>query len=182
MLAIAGRFAEGWWPVGNFTPEDYAAQLGRMRQSAEAAGRDPAAISAAATVVCLIGEEDEIAEMVQAPLVKAYMLQMRADFLKTFGFDHPLGPDWKGIHDFDPRELTRGKIIDFLDKVDTKALLAALPHGTPRRMAEIMKGYVEAGLEIPNFLDYGGMAGLKFAARSPAKVRAAEDELVRLMG
>jgi phthiodiolone/phenolphthiodiolone dimycocerosates ketoreductase len=182
MLGIAGRWAEGWWPVGNFTPEDYAAQLGRVRQSAEAAGRDPMAITAAATVVCLIGEDDEIAEMVQAPLVKAYMLQMRADFLKKFGFDHPLGPGWKGIHDFDPRELTREKIIDFLGKVDTKALLAALPHGTPKRMAQIMKGYLDAGLEAPNFLDYGGMAGLKFAARSPAKVRAAEDELARLAG
>jgi phthiodiolone/phenolphthiodiolone dimycocerosates ketoreductase len=34
---------------------------------------------------------------------------------------------------------------------------------------------------VPNFLDYGGMAGLKYAARSPQKMRDAEDELIRLM-
>ena len=31
-------------------------------------------------------------------------------------------------------------------------------------------------------LDYGGMAGLKYALRSPQKVRDAEDELLRLVG
>jgi phthiodiolone/phenolphthiodiolone dimycocerosates ketoreductase len=31
-------------------------------------------------------------------------------------------------------------------------------------------------------MDYGGMAGLKFAARSAQKVREAEDELLRLVG
>ena len=34
---------------------------------------------------------------------------------------------------------------------------------------------------MPKILDYGGMAGLKFAARSPQKVREAEDELMRLV-
>jgi phthiodiolone/phenolphthiodiolone dimycocerosates ketoreductase len=181
MLSITGRNAEGWWPVGNYTPEDYAAQLGRVRQSAEAAGRDPMGVTAAAVMVCLIGEADEIAEMVQAPLVKAYMLQVRGDYVKKLGFTHPFGDDWKGIHELDPTKLTRADIIDFLAKVDAEALLAVLPHGTPKELARTMKGYIEAGVEVPNFLDYGGMAGLKFAARSPQKMRDAEDELIRLM-
>jgi phthiodiolone/phenolphthiodiolone dimycocerosates ketoreductase len=57
-----------------------------------------------------------------------------------------------------------------------------LPHGTPRRVAEQVKGYVEAGLQVPRILDYGGMGGLRFGARSAEKVRATEDELIRLMG
>jgi hypothetical protein len=35
---------------------------------------------------------------------------------------------------------------------------------------------------VPKILDYSGMAGLKFAARSPAKVQEAEDEFMRLVG
>jgi phthiodiolone/phenolphthiodiolone dimycocerosates ketoreductase len=35
---------------------------------------------------------------------------------------------------------------------------------------------------VPKILDYGGMAGLRFGARSAQKVRDAEDELLRLTG
>ena len=121
-------------------------------------------------------------EIVQAPLVKAYILQVRADYLKTHGFDHPMGPDWNGIHDFDPGKLTRPILLDFLSKVTPEMVLAVVPHGTPKRLAQVMKAYLDAGVEVPNFLDYGGMAGLKYAARSPQKMRDAEDELMRLLG
>ncbi len=42
--------------------------------AAERAGRDPMAIVPAITQICLIGDDDEIAEMLEAPLVKAIML------------------------------------------------------------------------------------------------------------
>src|SRR3546814_7802277 len=44
MLDIAGRYADGWWPAGAWTPEDFAAKLGALRPSDERAGRDPLAI------------------------------------------------------------------------------------------------------------------------------------------
>ncbi|MGA7054293.1 MAG: LLM class flavin-dependent oxidoreductase, partial [Mycobacterium sp.] len=49
-------------------------------------------------------------------------------------------------------------------------------------VANIIKNFVDAGLRVPKILDYGAMAGLKFAASSAANVRTAEDELVRLCG
>ncbi|OBK30004.1 hypothetical protein A5659_03680 [Mycobacterium sp. 1165196.3] len=39
-----------------------------------------------------------------------------------------------------------------------------------------------SGLRVPKILDYGAMAGLKYAQASAANVLAAEDELVRLCG
>lgn len=69
-----------------------------------------------------------------------------------------------------------------LKKVNVEALLAIVPHGTPQQIARTLKGYVEAGLRVPKILDYGGMAGLNYAARSARKVRDAEDELLRLVG
>jgi len=183
MLGITGRFADGWWPVGNFTPEDYAGQLSRVREAAERAGRDPLAIETAAVLVCLLGEDaEELRRIAEAPLVKAYLLQMRGDFVRKFGVVHPFGDEWKGIHEFDPRLLTREIIVDFLEQVDAKMVLSVIPNGTPKEMALKMKAYIDAGLRVPNFLDYGGMAGLAFGARSAAKVRAAEDELMRLLG
>ena len=48
-------------------------------------------------------------------------------------------------------------------------------------MARTVKGFCDAGLRVPKILDYSGMAGLAFAARSAAKVRETEDELLRLV-
>jgi phthiodiolone/phenolphthiodiolone dimycocerosates ketoreductase len=182
MLGITGRFADGWWPVGNYTVEDYSAQLGRVREFAERADRDPMKIATAAVVVCLLGDSaEELRKIAEQPMVKAYFLQMRGDYVRKFGHVHPFGDNWEGFHGMDARLLTRDVILDMVGKIDAQMVLDCVPNGTPREMARVMKGYVEAGVQAPNFLDYGAMAGLSYAARSAAKVRAAEDELMRLV-
>ena len=182
MLAITGRHADGWWPAGCWSPDDYAEKLKLIRESADRAGRDPTAIVPAFIITCLIGDEAELAEIVQAPLIKAYVMQIPAAVMRQYGYEHPLGPDWRGYHDIDPRLLTRDKILALLAKVDVQSILDIVPHGTPKQVARIVKGYCDAGLRVPKILDYGGMAGLEYAARSPQKVREAEDELMRLVG
>ena len=183
MLDIAGRHADGWWPAGAWTPEHYAHMLGAVRASAERAGRDPLAITPCFIQVCLIGEDEQaLADILRAPLVKAFLLQVSADTLRGFGFEHPMGDGWRGFQDIDPAVLTRERIIRFLGNVQPEMLLAVVPHGTPKEVAKIIKNFVDAGLRVPKILDYGAMAGLKYAASSAANVGAAEDELVRLCG
>lgn len=182
MLKLTGRYADGWWPAGAWSPEDYAAKLKVVRDAAEQAGRDPMAIVPAFIQTCLIGDDSELAEILEAPLVKAWVLQVSADVLKQAGFDHPMGESWRGYQDIDPGVLTRERILAMLAKVEPESILAIIPHGTPRQVAKQIKGFVEAGLRVPKILDYGGMAGLKFGAASAAKVREAEDELMRLCG
>lgn len=182
MLDITGRYADGWWPAGSWSPEDYAAKLAVIRESAERAGRDPQAIVPAFIITCLIGDEDELAEILQAPLVKAILLQLPAAELAKFGHVHPMGDGWRGYQDIDPGVLTRERILDFLDRVDPRSILDMVPHGTPQEVARTVKGYCDAGLRVPKILDYGGMAGLQYGARSAQKVREAEDELLRLTG
>jgi phthiodiolone/phenolphthiodiolone dimycocerosates ketoreductase len=183
MLDIAGRYADGWWPAGAWTPDHYAQMLAAVRSSAERAGRDPLAITPCFIQVCLIGADDEaLAEILQAPLVKAFLLQVSAKTLHDFGFEHPMGEDWRGFQDIDPAVLTRERILEFLDNARPEMVLAVVPHGTPKEVAKIVKTYVDAGLRVPKVLDYGAMAGLKHAQASAANVLAAEDELVRLCG
>ncbi len=183
MLEITGRHADGWWPAGAWTPEHYAEMLSKVRTSAERAGRDPMAITPCFIQVCLIGEDDDaLAKILRAPLVKAFLLQVSAETLRGFGFAHPMGERWRGFQDIDPAVLTRERIIGFLDNVRPEMILAAVPHGTPRQVAKIIKTYVDAGLRVPKILDYGAMAGLKYAESSATNVRAAEDELMRLCG
>ncbi|MFT3966500.1 MAG: LLM class flavin-dependent oxidoreductase [Sphingobium sp.] len=180
MLEITGRLADGWWPAGAWSPEDYAGKLGAIRASAERAGRDPMAIVPAFIQTCLIGDDAELAEMVAAPLVKAIILQISAAELARHGHVHPLGEDWRGFVDLDPALMTRGRFLAFCEQVTPEMILDLIPHGTPRQVARTVKGFCDAGLRVPKILDYGGMAGLEFGARSARKVREAEDELMRL--
>jgi phthiodiolone/phenolphthiodiolone dimycocerosates ketoreductase len=182
MLEIAGRYADGWWPADIWAPEDYAAKLTRLRASADRAGRDPDAIVPALILSCFIGSDDELAEILQAPLAKAFVLQVPATVMRAHGYEHPLGDGWRGFHDIDPGVLTRERVIEMLDKVDPQSLLDIVPSGTPPRLARILQEYCDAGLRVPKLLDYGGMAGLAYGARSQALVRETEDELLRLCG
>ncbi len=182
MLDITGRYADGWWPAGSWTPEEYAERLGVVRASADRAGRDPMAIVPALIQTTLMGDDAELAEIMQAPLIKAYVLQIPASLMRTHGYEHPMGPEWRGYQDIDPAVLPRERIVAMLDKVRPEMILSILPHGSPQKVARMLKGFVDAGLRVPKILDYGGMAGLKFAARAAEKVREAEDELLRLCG
>lgn len=182
MLDITGRFADGWWPAGAWAPEEYADKLKAVRDSAERAGRDPMAIVPAFVTTCLLGDDDELAEILEAPLIKAWILQISAASLAEFGFKHPMGEDWRGYQDINPEILTRERILEMLDKVEPEAILAVIPNGSPQKVARRLKAYVDAGLRVPKLLDYGSMAGLKFGAISAAKVRETEDELLKLCG
>ena len=182
-LDIVGRYADGWWPTGAWTPEDYAEKLSVIRHSAERAGRDPAAIVPCFIQVCLVGRDDAaLAEILDAPLVKSFLLQVSADILRKAGFEHPMGEDWRGYQDIDPAVLTRERIVDFLDRVEPEMVLAMVPHGTPKQLARVIKEYVDAGLRVPKIMDYGAMAGLRYSAQSAENVREVEDELLDLCG
>ena len=182
-LDIVGRHADGWWPTGAWSPEDYAEKLSAVWQSADRAGRDPAAITPCFIQVCVMGDDDAgLAEILAAPLVKSFLLQVSAEMLHGMGFEHPMGEDWRGYQDIDPAVLTRERIVDFLDRVQPEMLLAVVPHGTPQQVARVVKEYVDAGLRVPKILDYGAMAGLQYTTASVRHVREAEDELMRLSG
>ncbi len=183
MLDITGRYADGWWAAGAWTPEDYAAKLKVIRDSADRAGRDPMAIVPANIQVCMVAHDDaELAEILEAPLVKAFLLQVGADELARRGFEHPLGADWGGYQDINPAVLPRARILDMLAKARPEMLTSIIPTGTPAAIARRLKGFVDAGMRVPKIMDYSGMAGLKFAARSAAKVRETEDALLALVG
>jgi phthiodiolone/phenolphthiodiolone dimycocerosates ketoreductase len=182
MLEITGRYADGWWAAGAWTPEDYAAKLKVVRDSAERAGRDPMAIVPSNIQTCLIShDKTELSEILSAPLIKAWVLQVSAEDMRRFGFEHPLGSAWRGYQDINPEVLPRERILDMLKKTNVEAIQKIIPCGTPKEVARRLKGFVDAGLRVVKILDYGGMAGQQFAARSAEKVRAAEDELMRLV-
>ena len=109
------------------------------------------------------------------------LMQPSAEALRKFGFEHPLGDGWRGYQDINPEVLPRERILDMLKKTNVEAIRRIIPCGTPKEVARRIKGFVDAGMRVVKIMDYGGMAGLKFAARSAEKVREAEDGLMRLV-
>jgi phthiodiolone/phenolphthiodiolone dimycocerosates ketoreductase len=181
MLGITGRHADGWWPFGMCTPESYAEKLQVIRQAAEKAGRDPYAITPGLSQICLIGEEDEIEEMLKAPLVKVMVLTVTAENTRVFGHEHPMGPDWRGLMDFNPVNLPRERLLKYFDEVDTQIIRDIIPVGNVKQVARRIKGLIDAGTRLYMVLDYGALAGLRFAMKSAEKIRQVEDEVLRLV-
>jgi len=182
MLGITGREADGWWPAGSYTPEDYAAKLKAILDAGEAAGRDMSHFTPALTQICLIGEEDEVAEMLAQPMVKSIIAMLTAKDVEQFGYKHPMGPEWRGIMDFDPHILTRERMIQFCEDLDTRMIREIFPVGTPREVAAKIKGFADAGMRVYKLMEYGAMGGIRFSANSAAKVRETEDEIQKLVG
>ena len=178
MLGIAGRYADGWWPAGMYDAPSYAEKLGVLRKAAGACGRNPDAITPAYMIACLLGDASEIDAMLRQPLLRAFALQMTGHSFRQKGFRHPMGDDWRGILDLEPDKLSRDDLMAFIANVDPKAILANVPHGSPRDVLSKVREYVEAGVRVATILDYGGMAGTRFAAESVAK-QAELERLVR---
>lgn len=182
MLDIAGRYADGWWPTGVFTAEEYAAKLKVIHESADRAGRDPAAITPCMIMPGFIGDDAELAEIMEAPLIKAYVMQIPAYAMRERGFAHPLGEDWRGIQDINPGTMGREELLDMIAKVRPEMILKCATHGTPKQVAKVVKSYIDAGLRVPKIVNNAAMAGLKYQARSAERVRETEEELAILLG
>ena len=108
-------------------------------------------------------------------------LQLTAESFRSRGFSHPMGETWRGIQDVEPDKLSRERLLQLFEEVDVEAILSVVPHGTPGDVARELAALHEAGLQVASILDYSGMAGHEFAARSPQKVREAEDAALRLI-
>ena len=170
---------------GAWTPEDYADKLAAVRDSAEAAGRDPMAITPCFIQVCLIGEDDDaLAEIlrgaagqgVPAAGVRRGAAPLR---LRTSDGRRAGAASRTSI----PATLTRERIVDFLDRVEPEAILAVVPArhaATGRAHRSRLTSTPACGCRRSWIT--AAMAGLKFARASAANVREAEDELLRLCG
>jgi len=120
--------------------------------------------------------------MLQRPMVKSLALQLTAESFQRRGYVHPMGDDWRGMQDLEPEFPSRERLVQFFDDVDADAVLAGVPHGTPKEVARDIAALHDAGVRSVSILDYSGMAGQDFSGRSAQKVRETEDEVLRLVG
>jgi phthiodiolone/phenolphthiodiolone dimycocerosates ketoreductase len=148
MLDIAGRFADGWLPANIATPEDYAARLSRIRESAEKAGRDFSSFTPALwnyVIVCETHEEcHRIADQV---LPKANLLVLPSEAYEERGHSHPLGAGFNGLRDYIPARYGKDETLKAIAAIPEDVVHDYSVHGTPDEIVELVGGFEAVGLQ-----------------------------------
>lgn len=169
MLTMTGQKADGWLPT-KMSPEQYGASLARIRQAADEAGRDPAAITPALLAYVLVAPDEEtLVRLTEQPLVRFLCVAMPPEIYRSMGVEPPLSASGGGFHDFIPAAIDRAEGLRIIDVIPPQVVRHYAFCGTPEQLAEQIGAYYEAGLRhliMWNITAFGdpSLAGWSFKA------------------
>lgn len=148
-LNLAGRYGDGWYPTMVASPEQYAAQLGSVRDAATAAGRNPATVTAALHRFAVIARtEAQARAMLDTRPIRALALVAPAAQWQAVGATHPFGDDFNGVAQFLPEQQDRATLEHAMAAVPTEVLTRGpLLWGTVDQAVRQLREYQAAGLE-----------------------------------
>jgi phthiodiolone/phenolphthiodiolone dimycocerosates ketoreductase len=147
MLALTGRFGDGWVPTLRSTPAEYVGRLSAIRDAATQAGRDFSKFTPGQVIVCAIGESrQQILDAAMGSRLGAAMsLLVPAEVWRAQGKRHPLGDDHKGFIDIVPARVTPEQIDEAARTMTEELLLASLYAGNPAEIRDEVAPLVAAG-------------------------------------
>lgn len=175
MLRICGRLADGWIPT-NIEVEAYAEKLGVIRQSAEKAGRDPAAITPSMLAYVLCAPDDEtLRRLCEQPLTRLLFaaVDIPEETYRRYGSTSPF-EGGTGFHSYIPSLVTREEALRVAAHIPNEIVLDSTLHGTAEQIAARVRAYAQAGLRdvilwnITAFAD-PALAGYSFRAMQEVK-------------
>jgi phthiodiolone/phenolphthiodiolone dimycocerosates ketoreductase len=147
LLRLTGQYGDGWYPVGFFTPAEYATKLAAIHAHARAAGRDPAAITPSLQAYLVVApSEREARAMLDTKLIRFFGLLIPAEHWRKLGLTHPFGEGFRGYVDFLPERYTRPELEDAVAAVPAELADAGVIYGTPAQVIARLRAYSEAGL------------------------------------
>ncbi len=147
MLRLTGRYGDGWYPTLPMTPEEYAAKLAVIQDSATGAGRDPSAIvPAMQTFFVGAGTDAEARELLATKPVRFGALLASDEVWRRFGLTHPLGAGFRGMVDFVPTRYGRDEMEELIAQVPVDILEEGVIWGGPERIVAAVRALGEAGL------------------------------------
>ncbi|MGY0499419.1 LLM class flavin-dependent oxidoreductase [Nocardia sp. FBN12] len=165
MLALTGRYADGWLPAELMVPDEYARRLRVVRQAAEIAGRDPMAIVASGGVPIVVAETDEQAHaLLDCTPIRFLALHAGAEAWAAHGAEHPFGADYRGLKDLLPHALTRKDVQEAMAVIPDQVVADQVLVGSRQTVLDRIGDLVEAGLEYPMLIPVSAMASPEAAA------------------
>jgi len=147
MLRLTGRLADGWLPT-NIKPEAYAEKLKAIRESAEGAGRDPAAITPSMLAYVLTAPDEETHErLCNTPMARMLFaaVDLPAETYARYGSTSPF-EGGTGFHSFMPTTVTREEAERIVSHIPGGIVREHTLSGTPQAIAEQIRAYQQAGL------------------------------------
>jgi phthiodiolone/phenolphthiodiolone dimycocerosates ketoreductase len=165
LLDIAARYADGFEvasPQATQTAEQFAEIVKDMREKVEGYGRDPDAFGFGIWNICVCHDDPEVIEQVlNNPVVKYFAGQfgrLDTEQWRREGME-PVMPDgWHYAMKWAPFEQSDEEVKRVVDETSTEMARRAFHVGTPAELAEINKGFVEAGASFFGHLDMTPLA------------------------
>jgi phthiodiolone/phenolphthiodiolone dimycocerosates ketoreductase len=147
MLRLTGTYGDGWYPIFLMSPDVYAAKLAAVRRAAEAAGRDPDAVTPAMQAFLVIGRtEAEARRLFESKAMKYASLLMSDQVWRRQGLTHPLGEGHRGMVDIVPQRLTREEVEEAIAAVPGEQMAAEAIWGTSQQVTAKLRALGEAGM------------------------------------
>jgi phthiodiolone/phenolphthiodiolone dimycocerosates ketoreductase len=146
MLALTGRYGDGWYPSPLVTtPQDYAEKLAVVRASATQAGRDPDAIVPSLERYAFVApSRDQAHAMARSRAGRFGALMFPGEVWRRFGREHPLGLE-RGFVDVLLEDYDRETLDAALDAVPEEMMSIAC-WGTPDDIVEHLEEYATVGM------------------------------------
>jgi len=147
MLALTGRFGDGWVPAVRVSGEEYGRRLGVIRAAAVEAKRPFDQFVPGQTLLTAIGESKaQILDLVMKSRLGAAMaLLLPAEAWQAHGKRHPLGDGHKGFIDIVPPRVTDEQLDQAMRDVTPAMIDEALFAGSPDEICEQVRPLVDAG-------------------------------------
>lgn len=148
MLALTGRYGDGWYPTAVVSPREYADKLAAVRAAAGDAGRDPASITPALHRFMVVARtEDEARAMLETKAIRALGLMAPADLWRRAGTVHPFGEHFNALVDFIPGDYDRATLDEAIAAVpDDLIAEGPLVWGTPEQVVARLRAFGAVGM------------------------------------
>ena len=150
MLRATGRYADAWFPVGLFRPEQYADGLQQVRAAADNANRDPHSIIAANMQFVVTGRSSgEVEEALDSVLIRAFALNIPAWAWAEHGARHPLGERFGGFQDILPQTFDEQTALAHTAAAPISLIRQFVLTGTPDEVIDRLAVWRDHGVRYP---------------------------------
>lgn len=165
MLALTGRYGDGWYPTAVVSPREYADKLATVRAAARDAGRDPASVTPALHRFTVVARsESEARNMLKTKVIRALGLMAPADLWRQAGTAHPFGEHFNALVDFIPGRYDRATLDKAIAAVpDELVAEGPLLWGTPNQIEARLCDFAAAGLRHVVLAPVSGLVSKKAA-------------------
>jgi phthiodiolone/phenolphthiodiolone dimycocerosates ketoreductase len=147
MLALTGRFGDGWLPTLKTSGDEYRARLDTILAAGHAAGRSMEHFVPCQMILVALGESrQQMIDIAMKSRLGAAMALLAPDAAwKAHGRTHPIGEGFGGFYDIVPPRVTEEHIDAAVREMTPELLMSQMYAGSPAEIRDELAPIVEAG-------------------------------------